>query len=101
MIDSAKTLIRVATLAIVTIFAAPALAHEGHDDAPPPKQGAAVPRLVAEGSDVELVAVAQGHTLTIYLDRIATNAPVRGGQNRGRRRGADARDCGRPRQRRL
>lgn len=78
MIDSAKTLIRVATLAIVTISAAPALAHEGHDDAPPPKQGAAVPRLVSEGSDVELVAVAQGHTLTIYLDRITTNSPVAG-----------------------
>ncbi len=37
-----------------------------------------MPRLVAEGSDVELVAVAKGHTLTIYLDRIATNAPVEG-----------------------
>lgn len=78
MIDSAKTLIRVATLAIVTLSAVPVLAHEGHDDAPAPKQGAAVPRLVAEGSDVELVAVAQGHTLTIYLDRITTNVPIAG-----------------------
>jgi membrane fusion protein, heavy metal efflux system len=77
MIVSAKTLICVATLVFST-FSAPALAHEGHDEAPAPQQAAAVPRLVAEGSDVELVAVAQGHTLTLYLDRIATNEPVTG-----------------------
>jgi len=63
-----------------------ALAGPGHDHGDgghshgesEPAQQAAAPRLVAEGSDVELVAVAQGHTLTIYLDRIATNAPVEG-----------------------
>ena len=81
----AKTLIRAATLAIFTIATpvlstalAPAYAHEGHDEGPAPQQAAAVPRLVAEGSDIELVAVAQGHTLTIYLDRMATNEPVTG-----------------------
>ena len=77
MISPIRTLIRVATFAVLTL-ALPAFAHEGHDDAPPPQQTTAVPRLVAEGSDVELVAVAKGHTLTIYLDRIATNAPVDG-----------------------
>lgn len=38
----------------------------------------ATPRLVAEGSELELVATAKGRTLTIYLDTIATNAPVEG-----------------------
>jgi cobalt-zinc-cadmium efflux system membrane fusion protein len=53
-------------------------AHEGHDEAPPAAAAPAVPRLVAEGSDLELVATAKGHTLTIYLDRKTTNAPVDG-----------------------
>jgi cobalt-zinc-cadmium efflux system membrane fusion protein len=55
-------------------------AHEGHDDAAQPSASAApaVPRLVAEGSELELVATAKEHTLTIYLDRIATNTPVDG-----------------------
>lgn len=37
-----------------------------------------VPRLESAGTDVELVATAEGHTLTIYLDRLSTNAPVDG-----------------------
>ncbi len=54
-------------------------AHEGHDAAAPPAAASpVVPRLVAEGSDLELVATAKGHDLTIYLDRIATNEPVNG-----------------------
>lgn len=54
-------------------------AHEGHDDAAQPAAAASsVPRLVAEGSDLELVATAKEHTLTIYLDRRATNMPVAG-----------------------
>lgn len=36
------------------------------------------PRLVAEGAELELVATAKDDTLTIYLDRIATNEPVPG-----------------------
>jgi cobalt-zinc-cadmium efflux system membrane fusion protein len=36
------------------------------------------PRLVAEGAELELVATAKDDTLTIYLDRIATNEPVAG-----------------------
>lgn len=61
-----------------------ALAGPGHDHgdgghgsktAEPTKS---IPRLESVGSDVELVATAQGHTLTIYLDRLATNEPVDG-----------------------
>lgn len=61
-------------------LSAPGHAHEGHDDAAPPSAAAApaAPRLVAEGSDLELVATAKGHDLTIYLDRKATNEPVSG-----------------------
>lgn len=72
-----------ALLFSVLILAGSAFAGPGHDhgdggqgaEAP---SAAAIPRLVSEGSDVELVAVAKDHTLTIYLDRIATNEPVDG-----------------------
>ena len=53
-------------------------AHEGHGAEAPPATTAPMPRLESEGSDVELVATAEGHTLTIYLDRSATNAPIDG-----------------------
>lgn len=67
----------IAALALAA-FPLSAKAHEGHDDAPPAKVEAATPRIVAEGSQLELVATATGHTLTLYLDRIATNEPVDG-----------------------
>jgi membrane fusion protein, heavy metal efflux system len=56
------------------------LAHEGHDhDAPPP---AAItnlaPRTEAASEHYELVAIARGGELVIYLDRFATNESVDG-----------------------
>ncbi len=62
------------------VFVPVAFAGPGHDHGPEPaaKAAPAVPRLVAQGSDLELVATAKDHTLTIYLDRIATNEPVDG-----------------------
>lgn len=59
---------------------APVLAHEGHDhgESKPASAAPAAPRVVAEGSDWELVATAEHHTLTIYLDERLTNAPVEG-----------------------
>ncbi len=56
------------------------LAHEGHDhDAPPP---AAIPNLAPRAEAVselhELVAIARGDELVIYLDRFATNEAVDG-----------------------
>jgi hypothetical protein len=55
-----------------------ALAHEGHDHAPPSPVAApaAGPRAEATSSRFELVAVPQGEALVLYLDRFATNAPV-------------------------
>lgn len=56
----------------------PARAHEGHDHGPPPPP---LPKTlkarVAVHSDVyELVAIANGERLTLYLDRYAGNVPV-------------------------
>ena len=56
------------------------LAHEGHvhgNEAPPPSVQTA-PRATAASPLFELVAVANGTGLTVYLDRFDTNAPVIG-----------------------
>lgn len=67
-----------ASLAAPVAF--PALAHEGHEhgDAPKPVVATSAPTMETSSSDFELVAVAQGRTLLIYLDRAATNEPVTG-----------------------
>ncbi|MCV0371466.1 HlyD family efflux transporter periplasmic adaptor subunit [Filomicrobium sp.] len=64
-------------------LAHPVLAGPGHDhghDHGAQSEIAApeIPRLQSSSSDLELVATAEGHTLTIYLDRFATNEPVEG-----------------------
>ncbi len=53
----------------------PALAHEGHDDEAPAAVQA-LPRVQARSDAFELVAIATGHKLTIYLSDYKTNAPV-------------------------
>jgi len=56
-----------------------AWAHGDAEMSAGPIQGEVVgPRLAAQSGDFELVAVAQGQTLTIYLDRFADNQPVSG-----------------------
>jgi RND family efflux transporter MFP subunit len=57
----------------------PGLAHEGHDHGPQTAvtQTNALPRGEASSSAFEVVAIAQGAELVIYLDRFATNEPVR------------------------
>ena len=52
-----------------------ARAHGDHGAAPP-AQATLLPRVEATGAEVELVAVAEDHTLTIYLDRSDTNVPI-------------------------
>ncbi len=50
---------------------------EDHGDAAPAVIGATMaPRATAQTEDFELVAQVQGSTLTLTLDRFATNAPV-------------------------
>jgi hypothetical protein len=59
---------------------APSRAHEGHDHAEPKLVAAAgaTVRGEAASASFELVAVARGDVLAIYLDRFATNEPVEG-----------------------
>jgi len=63
---------------ITSAFAA--TAHEGHKhgDEPPPPTVQTAPRATAASPLFELVAVANGTGLTVYLDRFDTNAPVIG-----------------------
>lgn len=68
-----------ATFIFLSLLVSGAIAGPGHDhgDAAGAAAPAAdVPRLESTGSELELVATAEGHTLTIYLDRLATNEPV-------------------------
>ncbi|QVL50988.1 MAG: efflux RND transporter periplasmic adaptor subunit [Thiocapsa sp.] len=54
-------------------------AHEGHDHGPPlpaPVTATLAPRVTAESADLELVAVLEDGTLTVYLDEFATNRPI-------------------------
>ena len=67
----------VAAALLATLSATPA--HEGHDHGPaaPAARVDASPRGEAASDLFELVAVAQGETLVFYLDRFASNEPVR------------------------
>ncbi len=58
----------------------PTLAGEGHDhgNAAPGATGSALPRFAAVSETFELVGVLDGKQVTLYLDRFADNAPVRG-----------------------
>lgn len=73
-----------AALAVALSFGiAPAGAHEGHHHgaAPPTASVAAAPvgaRAEVVGTAFELVAVAEGASLTLYLDAFATNEPLTG-----------------------
>jgi RND family efflux transporter MFP subunit len=63
---------------LASLGAAPA--HEGHDHGPaaPAARADVAPRGEAASDAFELVAVAQGETLVLYLDRFASNEPVQG-----------------------
>jgi membrane fusion protein, heavy metal efflux system len=71
-------------LAVMTtlgaLLAASAAAHEGHDHgAPPPPVSASIaPRADASTTELELVTVARGGQLWIYLDSFRDNKPVNG-----------------------
>ncbi len=56
------------------------LAHEGHDHGAPPPVAIAnlAPRTEAVSGQYELVAIARGGDLVIYLDRFATNESIDG-----------------------
>ncbi|HYH20392.1 MAG TPA: HlyD family efflux transporter periplasmic adaptor subunit [Azospirillum sp.] len=71
-----------AGVAAPALSAAPgtAQAHEGHShgEEPKPVVTTIAPTLETSSSEFELVAVAQGGSLLVYLDRFATNEPVNG-----------------------
>ncbi|HRF08592.1 MAG TPA: efflux RND transporter periplasmic adaptor subunit [Xanthobacteraceae bacterium] len=61
--------------------ATPAASHEGHDHDEAPRTAVPIaPRGEAHSGDFALVAVVRERELVIYLDRFATNEPVRGAQ---------------------
>lgn len=60
-----------------TLFAAASLAGPGHDhDSAPAGGGQASPRFEASSDLFELVGIADGDTLLLYVDRYENNAPV-------------------------
>ena len=70
----------VGTALLLTLSAQVAIAHEGEDHGALTTRVSvsAMPRAEATSDTFELVAVAKGGELTIYLDRFATNEPVPG-----------------------
>lgn len=68
----------VAAVLLLASMVLPLSAHEGHDHgAPAPAAAPALPRAEGASEAFEMVIVAKGGELTIYLDRFATNEPVR------------------------
>ncbi len=65
-------------IAAASALCGPSTAHEGHDhgDAPPGIAAPAAPRGSSSSGRLEIVAVARGGALTIYVDRVGTNEPV-------------------------
>jgi membrane fusion protein, heavy metal efflux system len=66
---------------LITLLGASWLsAHEGHDHdaAPLPASVSIAPRAEATSDAFELIAIAEGSELAIYLDRFPTNEPVEG-----------------------
>ena len=68
--------IAVAMLLAVLAVPRPAIAGGDHGEAAPAAVGTASPRVSSSSDLFELVGIAQGEKLVIYLDRFATNAPV-------------------------
>jgi cobalt-zinc-cadmium efflux system membrane fusion protein len=51
-------------------------AHEGHEHEPAPPPARMAARGEAQSEALELVAVAEGNAIAIYLDRFTSNEPV-------------------------
>ncbi len=75
-----RALRALAVTALLCAAIAPASAHEGHDHEAQqqPVATGASPRGEAASKTFEIVAIARGENLEIYLDRFATNEPVTG-----------------------
>ena len=74
-----RALRALAVTAALSAAIAPASAHDGHDHGEQqPVSAGALPRGEAASNAFEIVAIARGENLEIYLDRFATNEPVIG-----------------------
>ena len=74
------SLLRAGLVASLLLMATTAVAHEGHDHGapPPPVSSTIAPRADASSGDFELVAIARGDRLWVYVDRFRGNDPVEG-----------------------
>ncbi len=70
----------VAALVVSSALPLQAVAGPGHDhgDEAPVATGTASPRINAHSDLFELVGIVEHETMTVYLDRYASNEPVRG-----------------------
>lgn len=66
------------TTLLAAALAGPASAGPGHDhgETPPPTSSASTPRFAAHSDLFELVGIAHGATLLLYLDSFASNTPI-------------------------
>jgi membrane fusion protein, heavy metal efflux system len=80
MVDRFASVLAGICLTVMALAASSAAAHEGHDHGapPPPVSTTIAPRADASTADLELVAVARGGRLEIFLDSFKGNEPVDG-----------------------
>lgn len=80
MVDRFASVLAGICLSVIGLAASSAAAHEGHDHGapPPPVSTTIAPRADASTVDIELVAVARGERLEIFLDSFKGNEPVNG-----------------------
>jgi hypothetical protein len=71
-----RALVVCTTIIVLLLTAAPLLAHEGHEHEPAPVPARITPRGEAQSEALELVAVAEGTALAVYLDRFTGNEPI-------------------------
>ncbi len=80
MVDRFASVLAGICLSVIGLAASSAAAHEGHDHGapPPPVSTTIAPRADASTADLELVAVARGERLEIFLDSFKGNEPISG-----------------------
>lgn len=76
----AQRILFAVAMAIPLMTAAPAYAHEGHDHGAPPTpvSSTIAPRADASSTDFEVVVIARGDKLSLFLDTFRENQPVDG-----------------------
>jgi hypothetical protein len=80
MVDRFASVLAGIYFSVIGLAASSAAAHEGHDHGapPPPVSTTIAPRADASTADLELVAVARGERLEIFIDSFKGNEPVDG-----------------------